>query len=325
MKTIITIACASAAALFHAPGWAQSAAGSYPSRPVTIVIPVAAGGPTDTELRLYAKKLNESLGQSFLLDNKPGAGSVIGTQFVARSPADGYTLLVIAGNFTVIPATNKDLPFDTLKDFAPISLMSEQPKILVVTPGFPAKTFAEYVAFAKANPGKISLGTSGQGGVNHLMNVWMHTLTGTTATNIPYKGSAPMLVDLLGGRLNGAAIPIGDAMRHSKAGKLRALGTTAANRTKLWPDLPTIKEQGLPLFSYTSWVGIGAPAATPQPVITKLSEHFAKAAKAPDIAAALEPDGWVMVGSTPAQFRQLIVTETERWKKVVEENGITAE
>ena len=298
---------------------------AFPSKPVTIILAVAAGGPTDVEARLYAKKMTELMGQNFLLDYKVGAGGVVGTAYVAKAPADGHTLLVIAGNFTVIPAVYKDLPFDTLKDFAPISLMSEKPQILIVNPSFPARTFAEYIAHAKANPGKFNLGTTGQGGVNHLMGVWLHTLTGTKATYVPYKGEGPLLPDLLSGRLDGAAIGIGTAIRLAKAGKVRALGTSAAARSKVWPELPTINEQGVPQFSYTSWVGIGAPAGTPQAVISKLAENFAKTAKSPDVIAPLEPEGWVLVGSTPAQFRQLIVTETERWKKVVEDNGITAE
>ena len=318
--------CALPAALaFSSPSSAQSAADAFPSRPVTLVIPVAAGGPTDVEGRPYSKKMSELLGQPFVLDYKAGAGGTIGTAVVAKAPADGYTLLVIAGSFTVMPAVYKNLAFDTLKDFAPLSLMSEKPQILLASPSFAARTYPEYLAYAKANPGKINLGVTAQAGVNHLMVTWMNTLSNSKVAYIAYKGEGPLLPDLLSGRLDAAAIGVGTAIRLAKAGKVRALGSSLTTRSKVWPDLPTIAEQGNPQFSYTSWLGIGAPGGTPVAVVNKLSENFAKTARSAEVTGTLEPDGWVMVGSTPAQFRQLIVTETERWKKVVQDNGIVAE
>ena len=313
----------SAAVAFSSCALAQSAADSFPSKPVTIVLAVASGGPTDVEARLYQKKMTELLGQPFLLDYKVGAGGVIGAAYVAKAPADGHTLLILQGNFTVMPAVYKNLTFDTLKDFAPISLMSEKPQTLIVSSSFPARTFPEYVAYAKANPGKINLGITGQGGVNHLMDVWLHTLANIRVTYVAYKGEGPLLPDILSGRLDAAAISMGTALRLAKAGKVRALGTSVSVRSRVWPDLPSIAEQGVPQFNYTSWVGIGAPGGTPVPIINKLNENFAKTAKSPEVVNALEPEGWVMVGSTPAQFRQMIITETERWKKLVQDNGIT--
>ena len=319
----IVLRCIVPAAIALPPcALAQNAADSFPSKPVTIVLAVASG-PTDVEARLYQKKMTELMGQPFLLDYKVGAGGTIGTAYVARAPADGHTLVVIAGNFTVMPAVYKNLSFDTLKDFAPISLMSEKPQTLISSMAFPIKTFPEYVAYAKANPGKINLGMTGQGGVNHLMDVWLHTLANIRVTYVAYKGEGPLMPDILSGRLDAAAISMGTAYRMAKAGKVRALGTSVSVRSRVWPDLPSIAEQGVPQFNYTSWVGIGAPSATPVAIINKLSENFAKSAKSAEVVNALEPEGWVMVGSTPAQFRQMIVTETERWKKLVQDNGIT--
>lgn len=319
-----TLVLALAGAVSSTGAWAQGV-DAYPARPVTIIIPVAAGGPTDVEARVYARRMGELLGQPFVLDYKAGAGGAIGTAFVAKAAPDGHAILLIGGSYTVLPAVYKDLGFDTLKDLAPISLMSEKPQILLVNPAFPARNFQEYVAYTRANPGKLNLGVTAQAGVNHLMTVWLHSLTQSKVAYIAYKGEGPMLPDLLSGRLDAAAIGIGTAIRLARAGKVRALGSSLTVRSKVWPELPTIAEQGTPQFSYTSWVGILAPGATPAGIVGKLSENFAKTARSPEVTGALEPDGWVLVGSTPAQFRQLIVTETERWRKLVADHGIQPE
>ncbi len=314
--------CALPALLAAAP---SATAQTFPTRPVTLVLGVAAGGPTDVEARLYAKRMSELMGQPFLLDYKVGAGGSIAAGHVAKSAPDGHTLLVMAGSFTVLPVVFKNLPFDVIKDFSPISLMSEKPQILLANPAFPIKNFQEFIARARANPGKVNVGITNQGGINHLMNVWMHTLTGTQVTYVPYKGEGPLVPDLLGGRLDAAAIGIGTAIRLAKAGKVRALGTTMTTRPKVWPDLPTIAEQGVPQFNYTSWVGMGGPAGIPAAVVNSLSENFVKTAKAPEVIAPLEADGWVLVGTGPAPLRQLIATETERWMKLVKDNNIVAD
>ena len=190
---------------------------------------------------------------------------------------------------------------------------------------FPAKSFAEYLAYVRANPGKVSLGTTGQGGINHMMSTWLHSMANAKVTYVPYKGEGPLVPDLLSGRLDAAAIGVGSAFRLAKAGKLRALGSSFTNRMKIWPDLPTIAEQGLSPFLHTSWVGIGAPAGTPVPVINRLAENFAKVAKMPEVIAPLEPEGWVMTGTTPARMRQLVTEETERWARLAKEQGIVPE
>ena len=319
--TRIALSCVFPALLAFNPAAAQT----FPTKPVSIVLGVAAGGPTDVEARLYARKMTELMGQTFLLDYKVGAGGAIAAGYVAKAPADGHTLLVMAGSFTVLPVVFKSLPFDVLKDFAPISLMSEKPQVLLASPSLPVKNFQEFMANVRANPGKINVGITNQGGINHLMNVWMHTLAGTQVTYVPYSGEGPLLPDLLSGRVDAAAIGIGTAIRLAKAGKVRALGTSMTTRPKVWPDLPTIAEQGVPQFNYTSWVGMGAPAGTPAAVINRLSENFVKTAKSPEVITPLEADGWVLVGTGPAPLRQLIVTEVERWTKLVKDNNIVAD
>ena len=294
----------------------------FPSRPVTIVLGVAPGGGTDFEMRFYTTKMSEYLGRPFLLDYKSGAGGIVATAFVAKAPADGHTLHALSGNFTLMPAVNKNLTFDILNDFAAVSLMSEQPQIFLASPTFPARNFPEMIAYARANPGKISVGTTSQGGINHFMHIWQHSLTNTKVTYIGYKGMGPLLPDLFSGRLDVAAIVITQAISLAKSGKVRALGTSMSTRAEVWPDLPTIAEQGAPEFNFKSWVGIGAPGKTPAAVIDKLSENFARVAKASDVKEALATQGTVLIGSTPAELRKLILTETTRWKKLVEESGI---
>ena len=298
---------------------------AFPSKPVTIVLGVAPGGGIDHEMRFYTNKMSEYLGRPFLVDYKSGAGGIVATAFVAKAPADGYTLHALSGNFTVMPAFNKNLPFDILNDFSAVSLMSEQPQVFVASPSFPARSFPEMIAHVRANPGKVTVGTTSQGGINHLMHIWLNSLTSTKVTYVGYKGMGPLLPDLFSGRLDLAAIIITQAIPLAKAGKLRALGNSMSTRAEVWPDLPTIAEQGVPEFNYRSWVGIGAPARTPPAVVEKLSENFARVARAADVRDALATQGTMLIGSTPAELRKLIVTETARWKKLVEDNGIIVE
>ena len=298
---------------------------TYPSRPVTLILAIAAGGANDLEARLEAAKMGEFLGQPFLLDFKPGASGAIGNAYVAKSRPDGHTLLIATAAFTILPAFNKNLPYDTIKDFAPVSLMSQRTSVLVVRPSFPAQTFAEYIAYARANPAKINFGTTGVGGTAHLAGAWMHTASNTNVTFIPYTGTGPQLPDLYSGRLDAAPVSVSVALPLVKAGKVRALAVFEDKRSKLLPDLPTVAEQGIAGYNSVLWLGIAAPAATPAPIVNRLNEAFIRVAKSPDVISTLEGQGNEMVGSTPAQFRQLIATETERWRKVVQDAGIKIE
>jgi tripartite-type tricarboxylate transporter receptor subunit TctC len=316
---------AAAATLLAASAFSQGAADAYPSKPVTVVNPYAPGGTADTETRLYTAKLMAMTGQPFIVDYKPGAGTAIGTAYVAKAPADGHTLLVATGSLTVLPALYKDLTFDAVKDFAPVSLMSQRTSVLIAHPSFPAKNFVEYIAYAKAHPGKINFGTAGAGSITHLAGAWIDGATRTSATFIHYKGTGPVMPDLLAGRVDVTAAGLLSALPFIKSGKLRAVAVMGAQQSKLLPGVQTIAEQGIPGYNYASWLGISAPGSTPPAIVNKLSEVLARVAKSPDVAGPLEAEGGTMIGSTPAQFRQVIVTEIERWQKVVRDAGIKLE
>ena len=304
---------------------AAEPAGAFPLRPVTIIVANTPGGPVDIESRLYAGKLGQLLGQPFVLDFKPGAGGTVGSAFVARSAPDGHTLLAVTAGFTSFPALYRNLPFDTTRDFAPVSLMSQRTSVLLAYPGFAPRNFVEYIAHARANPGRINHGTTGVGGIIHLTGAWMHHATNTTVTFVHYKGAAAELADLAAGRIDVASTTLLAAMPLLKSGKVRALGVLNDKRSRLLPDVPTIAEQGIPEYNYASWLGFVAPGSTPSATVTRLNEGFARVAAMPDIAAALEAEGSVMVGSTAQQFRDIIAREIERWRKLVDATGISLE
>ena len=304
------------------PAFTQGAAAGFPVKPVVIVSPAAPGGSIDTESRLYAPVMSKLMGQPFVIDYKPGAGSTIGTGYVVKSPPDGYTLLGVTTSFTVVPAFHKDLPFSIVKDLAPVSLMANRTSVLMAGTLFPPKSFPEYISYAKANPGKVNYGTSGAGQISHLAGAWLHSLTRTSVTFIPFKGTGPALQELMGGRLDVTSGIIGTALPLLQSGKARMLAVLGNQRTKQYPDIATVAEMGATGYDYSSWMGFVAPGATPVAIIDKLSEGFAKTVRTPEISAALERDGAVAVGSTPAQFKQLIAAEVARWQKVVDESGI---
>lgn len=267
--------------------------------------------------------MSELMGQQFIVDYKPGAGSTIGTAYVSKAKPDGYTLLVASGPFTSLKALYKDVSFDPVKDFSPISLMSKRTTVLLVRLSFPAKSFREYVAYAKANPTKINFGTAGAGATVHLAGAWIHSATKTKATFIHHKGSGPMLTELIAGRIDVAPANLIVATPHIKSGKVRVLAVMSDARSPLLPGVPTISEDGLPGYDYASWLGYIAPSGTPVSIVNRLSDGFARVARLPEIVKRFEAEGAFMVGSTPAEFRKLIVSETERWNTVIKENRIT--
>jgi tripartite-type tricarboxylate transporter receptor subunit TctC len=297
----------------------------YPTRPVVVVAPIAPGGPIDLEARLHTRKMTELLGQSFVLDFKPGAGGSIGNGYVAKAAPDGYTLLVQSAGFTVTPFLYKTLTYDVMRDFAPVSMISQRMSVFLVRNGFPAKSFTEYLAYAKANPGKVNYGTTGAGGVGHLAGAWIEKETGTRVTYVHYKGAAPQLVDLVAERLDVVSTNLITGLPMMRTGKARGLAVMSAQRSPLLPNLPTVAEQGIPGYNYSSWLGFLAPAGTPAAIVNQLGEGFARVAKSPDIVEALEKDGITPVGSTPAQFRQTIAADTERWGRLVKETGVKLE
>ena len=324
-KFTFAMLAASAIAVLGSPELAaQSAASAYPSRPVTIISPYVPGAVTDKDGRVWSQKLTQALGKPFVLDFKPGAGSTIGTNYVAKAAADGHTLLIITSGFTVTAAMYKDLPYDPLKDLAPVSLTAERPVTLLVHPSMPIRNFTEHIAFAKAHPGGLNFGTSGAGSILHMAGAWMHSATGTEVTFIHYKGSAPMLVDLVAGRVNASPSNIFNAMPFISSGKLRPIAIASATPSQLLPGIRTIAEQGIPGYGYSAWGGILAPASVSPAIINRLSSEIAKYVKEPDVIEKLTGDGTVLIGSTPEAFRQTLVTEITRWKGLAQQFNIKA-
>jgi tripartite-type tricarboxylate transporter receptor subunit TctC len=322
--TIFISTCALAISIVS-PAAAQRTAEIYPSRPVTVIVPFAAGAVTDIETRLYAQKLSELTGRTFVVDHKLGAGSMIGSAYVAKAAADGYTLLTATPALSIAPLLYKNLNFDPIRDFTFVSMVSKRAPMLLATPSLPVKNVAEYIAYAKANPGKLNIGTSGPSGGAHLSMVWLHHTTNTKATFVHYKGGALSFTALLGGEVQVAIGSVIAMMPNVRAGKVRVLGMTSAERVKILPDVPTVAEQGVPGFEYAPWLGFAAPRATPPAVVARLNAELVNVAKTPELAAKLADDATVMIGSTPEQFAQAVAAEAARWRKLVDETGMKLE
>ena len=295
----------------------------YPNKPVRIVIAFSAGGTTDILARSVAQKLGDQLGQPFVIDNKPGAGGNIGTEAVVRAAPDGYTLIVNSvGPIAVNQTLYKNLPYDPLKDLVPIVQIADVPNVLVVNPSVAAATFEEFVAYAKANPGKLNYGSTGTGTSSHLSSYMLSKRMGAETLHVPYKG-ATALNDLLAGRLQFMFATIPSVIQHIRAGKLRALAVSSEKPSRSLPGIPTVAEKGFPGFAAGSWFGFFAPKGTPEPVITLLNKSVN------DILPSLEDqmirEGADPVGGTPAQFGQFTQREYEKWNLIVRESGATAE
>lgn len=308
--------------------WAVSVTGSalaqpYPSKPITVIVPFAAGGPVDTDTRRFAAKLSEVLGQPVLIDYKPGAGTSIGAGYVAKSKPDGYTLLSDSSAFAVFPSFFKDLAFDPLKDLIPITMTNAIVSVVMVPAASPIRSFSEYLAHARANPGKVNYGTSGVGDISHLGAVWMHSMAGVNVTYVPFKGNGPLMIELLAGRLDAASASIVQVLGHIRAGKLRPLAVRSPYRAKPLPDVPAVNEHpGLKEYASVNWLGFFAPAGTPTPIVDKLASALISVVKMPDIVAELESQASTPVGSTPAEFKIFVAEEVTRWRRLVAETGI---
>ena len=309
------------------PSFAQSqgAVDAYPAKPVTIIIPFAPAGSTELEFRIYANKLTEQVNRPFLLDFKAGAGTLVGTSFVAKAPADGYTLLGTTSSYAALPSLYPDLPYDPIKDMAPVSLMTEKSSLYVIHPSVPARNVQELIKWARATPGKLTHATSGAGGAPHLNAEYFYKLTNITPTFVHYKGTGPMTIDLVAGRVEAVITLPALVMPHIRSGKLIALAGTAASRNVLLPDVPTIMEQGVAGYDYSAWAGMLAPGRTPGAVISKLQAELAKAAKSLDVIKKLGDDGNEMVASTPELFRKRIISDIEMTRRMVKETGIKLE
>lgn len=296
---------------------AQAQTSAYPTRPVRIVVPSSAGGGTDILARLMAKKLAESMGQPFIVENRAGAGQALGIDVVARAPADGYTLLMAASAIVLNQVLSKKTSYDTVRDFAPVSLVATVSNVLVVNPSLPVKTVAELIDYAKVNPGILNYSSAGSGTSPHLSMELFRSMAGITMTHVPYKGTGPATVDVVGGQVQLSMPNLLTAMPHIKGGTLRALGVTGPRRATALPSVPTIAEVGLPGYESVQWYGLLAPAGTPAPLVARLHAEIAKSLASPEIQAALTNEGAEAVGNKPEEFAAFIKSEIDKWSKVV--------
>lgn len=316
-----TLTCA--ATLLAAPvlGSLPAQADAFPTRPIHLVVGYAAGGSTDQIARIVGQKLSEELGQPVVIDNKPGAGATIASDSVAKSAPDGYTLFMSTIANTINTTLYRRLPFDFERDFAPVSLVATVPNVLVVNPDVPAKTVQEFIALAKKNPEKIYFASSGSGSSIHLSGELFNMVAGVKLTHVPYKGSAPAVVDLMSGQVQAMFDNLSSSLPYIKAGKLRALAVTSATRSPAAPDIPTMAEAGLPECEVLSWFALVAPAKTPQPIIDKLNAAVVKLLADPSTKQQFDNIGADPASSTPAALAALISSETAKWAKVVKTSG----
>jgi tripartite-type tricarboxylate transporter receptor subunit TctC len=307
-------------------GMTQAAAQTYPAKPVRMVVPFPAGGTPDILGRILVQRLTTALEQTVLIDNRGGAAGNIGVEAVARSAPDGYTLIIgHSGTFAVNPSLYAKLPFNTVKDFAPVTLIAMVPNLLVVHPSLPVKSVKELVALAKAHPGEINYGSAGVGSVPYMAVEYFKQLTGTNIVAIQYRGVGPILADLVGGQISLSFAGVTAFLPHVKANRLRALAVGTKKRIDLLPDVPTVAEAGIPKYEQTVWYGVLAPADTPREVVMKLNSEIVKALQRPDMASQFAAQGATPTSSTPEAFGEFIKAETARWAGVIKTSGAKPE
>jgi tripartite-type tricarboxylate transporter receptor subunit TctC len=317
-RTLAVLACGALSAV----ALAQETAGSWPSKPVTVVVPLSPGAAVDIETRLYAQKLAQNTGRSFVVDYKPGAGTTIGLGHVVKSAPDGHTLVAITASATIAKLAYPNLPFDPSTDLALVCLMTYRPTLLLANPTTPFKSVKDVIAYAKAHPAKLNAGTSGAGSLGELSWGLFSRLAGVKLTLVHYKGGAPANIALVSGEVDLIWGGFASSMPYIRAGKARVLGISTAERSRLLPDVPTVAEQGAPGFTYLQWIGIAVPAATPSAIVARLNEELVKVARDADILRRLHDDGTVAVASTPERFREQFREESARWRKVAAETGV---
>jgi len=303
----------------------SAAAQAFPSRPVRLIVPQSAGGSTDVIARVVAQKMAEGLGQTVIVDNRPGAGSLNGTEMVVHAAPDGHTLLAVAASFTINPAIHKKLPFDPIRDFTPVAQLATLPHILIVHPSVPVNSVKELIALAMSKPGQLNYASSGIATSTHMAAELFMFMTRTSMVNVPYKGGAPAMSAMLGGQCQLNFATISTAIPHVRSGKLRALAVTSAKRSVAAPEFPTIAEAGVSGYDHSSWVGLLAPARVPQPVVSRLNAEAVKAAHTQEVRAALLRDGLEATGTSPTEYAALIKMEVAKWIKVAKAANIKAE
>ena len=298
---------------------------TYPDHPLRLVVPFAAGGTSDILARFVGPPLSAALGQPVVVDNRPGAGSNVGNEIVARAPPDGYTLIMATPALASNQALYGKLNYDPIANFAPVTLVAEIPIALVVHPSMPTKTVKELVALAKAQPGKLNFGSSGNGGIGHLVGEMFKSANGVNMVHVPYKGNGPALVDLMSGVLNLTFTDIAGGMPYIKAGKMRPLAIASKRRSAQLPAVPTMVEAGVPGFEATTWFAVFATGGTPQPIINRLNTEIVKSLQAPDMRERLTGLGCEVVGNKPEELAAFLKAEMTKWAKVIKESGAKVE
>ena len=306
-------------ALSAGNAWAQP----YPQKTITLIVPFPPGGTTDVLARALGFELGKSLGQQVIIESKPGAGATLGADYVAKAKPDGYTLLMGAVHHTIATSVYRKLPYDFQKDLTPITIVALVPNVLVINPQIPANNVKELIALAKASPGKFTYGSNGLGTAQHLIGAQFEQLAGVSMLHVPYKGSGPLATDLLGGQINMSFDTITPVLPHIKAGKMRALAVTTANRSPALPDVPTLAESGLTGFDLGTWFGVLAPAGTPPEIINRLYSEMSKIIQSADFKKRMDEIGANPVGNTPAQMAAQIKADTERFATLVKEAKVS--
>jgi len=311
------------AALVCAPAAMPAHATEFPDHPIKLVVPFPPGGPTDLVSRVIAKKMSEDLGQQVVVDNRPGANGNIGGEMVAKAPADGYTVLYNTSSIALSPALYKKLPYDVKRDFAPVAMTAMVPLVLEVNAKVPANTVAEFVSWLKANPGKMTYGSAGNGNVTHLAAFLFLQANGLDAVHAPYKGSAPALTDLAGGQVQFMTDTINSSLPFIRDKRMKALAVTSLTRSSQLPDVPTVAETVMPGFEVGAWQGMMVPAKTPPEIVKKLNAATLKALAAPEVRASLAAQGAEPRGTSPEAYGKYVAQELDRWRKVVKDSGVT--
>jgi tripartite-type tricarboxylate transporter receptor subunit TctC len=311
---------ASVAALIGGAAPAQT----FPERPIRIVVPFAAGGTVDIVARIAGAKLAELTGATLVVDNKGGAGGLIGTQFVAQSPGDGYSLLVHSASITYDPSLHVHLPYDTMKDLAPVAMIGTTPNLLVVNPSSPTHSAADLIGMARQKPDAITFATGGYGSSSHLAVALFSALSGTRFNHVPYKGAGPALADVVAGHIDFTVATMPGAIGQVRGGALRALGVSSLTRSPELPDVPTIADSGLPGYEYVAWFGVFAPGTTPPDLVARLNALFRQALQAPETRDKLRVQGVETESISPEEFRKKMSSEIERWRGVIQKAGIKA-
>jgi len=298
---------------------------TYPNRPIRFIVPSATGGSNDISARLFGQKMAEAFGQQVVIDNRAGAGSIIGTELVAKSSPDGYTLLLQSTELTIIASLFKKLPFDITKDLAPVTLLASFPLLLVVHPSLEAKSSQELIALAKARPGQVNYASNGNGTISHISAEMFKSMTGINLVHVPYKGAAPALTAILAGETGLGFYTVSATLQNIKAGRFRALATSGAKRAPSLPDLPTFAEAGLPGYDTGSWAGVFVRAGTPKPIIAKLHAELIRILHLSEIQERFVAFDWESVGNTPDEFAMVVQKEMAKWTKVIRDAQIKAD